>query len=283
MRINVLNPMATFGLVAALSIVGLACGGDKDGDTSDTADADTDVDVDTDTDTDSDTDLPVTTGFARMVNLLLDPVNGINIHLNADPTPLNEDPFPTGGNTDAAGLDWVPFPPSDYDVDFKNVDDDSLVLGLAAVPLALGEYKTMIALGSDNLSAAFGDPSIAAQGLVILDDTSSPGAGNHRISVYHASVGAPALNVWVGADATATSTPDNIGFAEGAMWTTASGTVTLHIDFTMDEISDLSYDINTDDDAYSYVYLMPDSNQVFPVGQVIHHVNLVDNNPIDPN
>ena len=282
MRINVLNPLATYGLVVALSVLGLACGSDK---TTETGGSGGDTDTDTDSDSDSDTDIPVTTGFARVVNLLVDHTDGVNIHLNDDPTPLNSEAFLTGSNTDATGLDYVPFPPSDYKVDFRDFTTDASALIIDPVVVVLGEYQTIVAIGSEfagaNIDALYGVDSF-----LVFDDLTTPGAGNHRVQLYLAAPGTPAVGAWMGADAmTATGVPDTVAYGDGAgvTWTVTSGAQTLYLDVTQDGIADQSYDITLADDAWSYIYLLPDPNQVLPTGTALHHVRGVDNNPIPPN
>jgi len=276
MRIHVLDSMATAGLIAALSILGLACGGDKDAtDTSAGADTDTDTDADADTDT----DVPVTTGFARVTNLLVDHT-ATDIHLNDAADPLNPDPFPLGGNTDATDLDYVPFPPGDYKVDLRNNPGGDVILVVDPVTVELGAYITVVAMGSETVAAL--DPSLGPAGVVVTDDLSAPGAGNHRVTFFNSSPGTPPLGVWFGDTATATGTPDVTSYGAWTTWTITSGATTLYLDADMDNVADQTYSIDLADDGWSYIYTMPDPLQTLPTGSIIHHVRGVDNNQVLP-
>jgi len=238
---------------------------DADTDVDVDSDTDTDADTDADADTDTDTDIPITTGFVRLVHLLVD-VPFVDIHLNGDPTPLNEDPFPLGGNTDATGLDYVPFPPALYHFDIKDNPSGATELAYDA-DIPLGDYKTHLFMG----------PSGAETELVITDDISASAPGQHRLTLIHAAPSLSAMSVsccglgvqWAG-----------LSYGDVSTSVVTSGAVTLEFDDDADGLADKTFDLTLDDADWSYIYIM----EVYPNAyQLLHHVQRVDNSPVLPN
>ncbi len=238
---------------------------DVDVDADSDADSDADADADSDTDTDTDTDIPVTTGFFRIVHLLVD-VPAVNVHLNGDPSPINADPLLRGQNTDPNGLDYVPAPQATYQLDARDPYTGASEL-LFDFDLILGEYTTLAMIG----------PAGAHEDLQIVDDLSPVGAGQHRLTIVHVAPGLPPVDVMccgVGVQWA------SLAYTDVSTATVNSGLQTLSFDEDGDGLSDRSFDLDLLDGGWSYFYVFPDGLGSY---EGIWHERGTDTLPVLPN
>ena len=127
-------------LLGALGMMTMGCGDDgKDtGDTGSTSTTTTGTATGTTTGTAT---TPETTGFTRLVHLVAD-VPEIDVFLFDDPAPLGT--FPLGGNSDAEGTGYLPFPPMDYTVRATNTStNEELVVLETALALHVSQTKNL--------------------------------------------------------------------------------------------------------------------------------------------
>lgn len=247
-----------FGMMA----LGAGCGG-KDGDVD--TDTDTDTETDTDPDTDTDTDPPITSGFARVVNLITDPA-GIDITLNDAATPLVED-LPTGGNTDATG-DYAPFPGATYTVTASHGGTE---LAELTADVQVGEYYTVLFYGSEAGGAL--DPALGPNATFVVDDPADVMAGHHHLKVFHFAPGVGSVDIYL----------DDTEAASGLAYSAATDTLMpadgqeLGIDVDGDGTPDKIVTPAFADEDWSYIYILPDGAGGLTV---LQHIRGVANTPL---
>ncbi len=254
------------GIIVALSTLGSDC----DETVRDSADSAKDSATVTTTIT-----TPTEVGYVRITHLVADVAN-VDVFLGDASDPLTY--LSSGGNTDS-GYDYIAFPVGDYTVKFLDYGVEHI-----AVPttVALDTYYTVLGIGS--VGAGLLDPTLAPQGLVVADDVSAAGPGEHRLTVFHVAPGSSPADLWTGGGATATGLPEisALGYGTWSTISTASGIETLYADANSDGIAEISWTLTLADGGWSYVYLTADPTLYLPFSTAIHHVRSVANNPIAP-
>ena len=268
-----------------------ACGGDKAADTSDTATGTTTGTTTGATTTagtttagtttgGTTTGSTATTGFARLVHLIGD-AGPVDIYLGAATTPLTTD-FPVGANSDGTGYDYIGFPPASYTV---HLDD---AMGSRVISydtdVALGEYQTVLFVGSALMAQYYPGSELEPAGIKIVDDVAPEATGMHRLTVFHTAPGSFASDVWVSGG----TAPDHTAL-DYMGWTTQvlpAGQTDLSIDVDwmgagVDGVPDFTWPLTLSDGGWSYVYLMSDGIGGF--GTALHHQRGMDNLPVMPN
>ena len=254
-------------VLGVLGIMTMGCGDDgKDtGDTGSTSTSTSTTGTTTGT-----TTTPETTGFTRLVHLIAD-VPEIDVFLFDDPAPLGT--FPIGGNSDAEGTGYLPFPPMDYTVRATNTSTGEELV-LLETALAVSERKTLIFHGSvfaGQMSADLGPSSL------VIDDSQDPAdAGMHRLTIYHLAPGVGPLGLTDG-----TSTIAGTSYLGWETLTVASGDIVIGTDMNGDGASDLEYAMNVADAGWSYAYILPSETPGEP-GTMLHHVLAETNVPLLP-